>query len=211
MGTFITFVSASIQFALATFGAYMSLRRPTSTPHFGWFVVFVVLGISGIVVTVLQASHAASVQEQLNANIAENPRKTAAELARIVPTGTLQAPWRLSKEQIDLLAKRMRPFASDDDRHGWLKANTGNRDSISMAQDLVEAFRMAGWKMEDPGFESESNWFPGVAVGIHEGRDDPFGMSVFRQTMKEFGLDNNLYIRKEVVAGRFEIHVGLKP
>jgi len=58
-----------IQFVLAVFGAYMSLRRPQATPHVGWFVTFVLLGLFGIGITVAQAIRATNTQSELQATI----------------------------------------------------------------------------------------------------------------------------------------------
>jgi hypothetical protein len=123
-------------------------------------------------------------------------------------------PWRLSEEQIDLLAKRMRPFAGEDDRQSWLHAIGGNSDSIDMAMGIEKALRIAGWNMGERrrGFINDiGGTNRGVAVTVSNQQDDPQGMSVFRQTMKDFGLDNNLYFDDKVAAGRFTVYVGMKP
>ena len=82
-----------------------------------------------------------------------------------------------------------------------------------MVKDIEKALRMTGWNMgTDMGFTiTFGGALMGVAAKVRNSQDDPQGMSVFRQTMKEFGLDNNLYIDDKMQEGRFFIYVGRKP
>ncbi len=216
MGTFIAMLSASIQFALATFGAYMSLRRPTATPHFRWFVVFIVLGISGITMTALQAHHATVVQDGLRASIENVPKNTAAEFIKSggnVAAITKPKPWWLTPEQISVLARRMAPFADGINRTGLVMSRYYDAETERFAAGFIKAFQDAGWNV--PGKlltrRSYQHYHPGIDLMVHSQEQMPKGLHELAQTLQEFEIDSTISTNVEVPEDQFEIVIGARP
>jgi hypothetical protein len=214
MVIFLALATGVIQFVLAVFGAYMSLRRPQATPHVGWFVTFLVLGLFGIGITVAQAIRATNTQNELQATIEKVPRTIAKEFLNSggnVAT-VKRKPWSLTAETTSIITTRMAPFADGTDREDLVGILYFDQDSVRLASEVQTAFRAAGWKIPVKGIgwvgKDPTVYRAGLFLLRHSAGDEPRGMRQLAGILDEAGISPTIVIDEDVPSDRFRILVG---
>jgi hypothetical protein len=194
----------------------MSLRRPISKPHFGWFVMFLVVGLLGVGMTGLQAFRASEARDlqrlELKASIEDAPRKTASELLKIVPAGTLKTPWGLTHEQLQALSKKISKYPKYG-RGNRVISMLGNADSLRFATNLFfEAFVAAGWASgSGPEQMTPTGYSPGVVFRFHSKSQTAPGLAEIISAMREAGIEPRGVIDETVPAENFDVYIGANP
>jgi len=122
--------------------------------------------------------------------------------------------WGLTDSQLGGLRDRMRRFAEPTlDRGDLITCVMGDRDSILFAQNLVGAFRAAGWMLNGSGFnQAMFNGLPqGVIVKVRSQQANPPGLTEFAAAMREAGLPIAGQLDPNLAENRFQIIVGARP
>jgi hypothetical protein len=192
-------------------GIWISMRPPKEGRHVRLLVaMFVALGSTGIGVNWWQAHRNSVAQEIMRASIDDSPRKTAAELAKIVP---LKKPWGLTPVQLEQLSTNISKYAAmRDGRGNRVLYIVGDADSSRFAFNLFAAFSSAGWAIGSgpvPGIPH--SFVAGVIVKVRSVQSHPPGLQEVVDALGRAGIDTMGQTDESIPDNHFDVYIGMRP
>jgi len=209
--TFLTVVASLIQAVLVGMGIWISMRPPKEGRHVRLLaVMFGVLGSMGIGVNWWQAHRNSVAQDMIRDGINDSPRKTAAELAKIVP---VKAPWGLTPVQLEELSTSIAKYSAiKDGRGNRVLYIVGDADSTRFAFNLFTAFRAAGWSIGSspiPGIPH--SFVAGVIIALRSMQSHPPGLQEVVNALGKAGIDTMAQAKESIPDNHFDVYVGMRP
>lgn len=121
--------------------------------------------------------------------------------------------WGLNDAQLELLRKRMAPFARPEDRSDLITCVLSDPESAKFAVSLVNTFRAAGWNLTGSGFYQAifAGHVEGIIVKLHSREANPSGLTEFLSTIRQAGIEPFGEVDNNIPPERFQIIVGSKP
>jgi len=121
------------------------------------------------------------------------------------------ASWGMNDERLQLLAHRMKVFASKDERGDLITAVMGDPDSMRFSSKLAGAFKKAGWKVDGFGQAVFTNFISGVIIKLHSKESEPAGLYTLLALLRQSGIEPVGEIDQQVPEDHFRIIVGSRP